>query len=91
MSGQARRRVCANIAGLSQGTTLDSNTRLRIASRIHFALLRHLGEGIDVALMLKSDDYAREALWVCEAIGSAELTALARQFQAGMPAATRAA
>jgi len=59
---------------------LDANTRLRIATRIHFALLHRLGEGIDVGTMLKNDAEAREVLWVCEACGSAELAALARQF-----------
>ena len=62
---------------------MDANTRLRIATRIHFALRRHLGEGVDVAQMLRSEDYAREALWVCEAIGDPELAALARQYEAG--------
>jgi hypothetical protein len=62
---------------------LDANTRLRIATRIHFALRRHLGESVDVAQMLRNDDYAREALWVCEAIGDPELAALAKQYQAG--------
>jgi len=65
---------------------LDANTRLRIATRIHFALRRHLGEGVDVAQMLQSDAYAREALWVCEASGDAELAALARQYPLAPPA-----
>ena len=59
---------------------MDLNTRLRIATRIHFALLRHLGESIDVAVMLKRPAEAREVLWVCEASGDAELMALARQY-----------
>jgi hypothetical protein len=60
---------------------VDLNTRLRIATRIHFALLRHLGEGVDVAKMLKHEDQAREVLWVCEASGDAELVALGQQYQ----------
>lgn len=60
---------------------MDLNTRLRIATRIHFALLRHLGEGVDVAAMLKNEEQAREVLWVCEASGDEELVALGRQFQ----------
>jgi len=60
---------------------VDLNTRLRIATRIHFALLRHLGEGVDVAVMLKHDSQAREVLWVCDASGDAELVALARQYR----------
>lgn len=60
---------------------MDHNTRLRIATRIHFALLRHLGEGVDVAVMLKQESVAREVLWVCEACGDSELMALGRQYQ----------
>ena len=60
---------------------MDLNTRLRIATRIHFALLRNLGEGVDVGAMLKNEEQAREVLWVCEASGDEELMALGRQFQ----------
>jgi len=60
---------------------VDLNNRLRIATRIHFALLRHLGEGVDVATMLKQKNQAREVLWVCEASGDPELVALGRQYQ----------
>ena len=59
---------------------MDANTRLRIATRIHFALLHRLGEGIDVGHMLKNEAEAREVLWVCEACGDPELGALARQY-----------
>jgi hypothetical protein len=61
---------------------LDANNRLRIATRIHFALLRHLGaDMVDVGQMLKSDSEAREVLWVCDATGDAELMSLARRFR----------
>ncbi|HEX6708275.1 MAG TPA: hypothetical protein VF169_26310 [Albitalea sp.] len=60
---------------------MDANTRLRVATRIHFALLRHLGEGVDVASMLKNDAEAREILWVCEGSGDRELMTLARQYE----------
>ncbi len=59
---------------------MDANNRLRIATRIHFGLLRHLGEGVDVARMLRNGPEAREVLWVCEASGDRELMALAQQF-----------
>jgi hypothetical protein len=59
---------------------LSVHTRLRIATRIHFALMHRLGEGIDVGAMLKHEAHAREVLWVCEALGDPELLALARQF-----------
>ncbi|CAN5183330.1 hypothetical protein BH11PSE9_BH11PSE9_03010 [soil metagenome] len=59
---------------------MDPTTRLRIATRIHFALLRHFGEDVGIQALLDSDANAREALWVCEASGDAELVMLARQF-----------
>ena len=59
---------------------MDANNRLRIATRIHFALMRHLGaDMVDVGQMLKSDSEAREVLWVCDATGDAELMSLARR------------
>ncbi len=71
---------------------MDPTIRLRIANRIHFALLRHYGEDVDVATLLLGRAEAREALWVCEASGQTELVQLARQFsaataQAAVPAA----
>ncbi len=59
---------------------MDPTTRLRIATRIHFALLRHFGEDVGIQALLDGDANAREALWVCEACGHAELVMLARQF-----------
>ena len=59
---------------------MDPTTRLRIATRIHFALLRHFGEDVGIQALLDGDANAREALWVCEACGDAELVMLARQF-----------
>ena len=76
------------IAKLSQedtnnprGLELDATTRLRIATRIHFALLRHFGEDVEVSVLLRGGDDAREALWVCQASGDAELVTLAEQFR----------
>lgn len=69
---------------------MDTSIRLRIATRIHFALLRHYGESVDVGLLLKNDASAREALWVCEASGDAEMTALARQFRHASKAEAKA-
>ena len=70
---------------------VQTNTRLRIATRIHFALLRHLGEGIDVGTMLKHDAEAREVLWVCDASGDDELVSLARQYRRAVELEARAA
>jgi hypothetical protein len=61
---------------------VDTSIRLRIATRIHFALLRHFGEDVEVGTLLKNEAEANEALWVCEASNDAELIALARQFRA---------
>jgi hypothetical protein len=59
---------------------MDPN-RFRLATRIHFALLRQYGEDVDVAALLKGSLEAREALWVCEASDDRELVALAAQFR----------
>ena len=58
----------------------DPTVRLRLATRIHFALLRHCGEPVGVSTLMKGGSEAREALWVCQASGHAELVALALQF-----------
>jgi len=59
---------------------MDPN-RFRLATRIHFALLRQYGEDVDVAALLKGSPEAREALWVCAASDDRELVALAAQFK----------
>ncbi len=71
------------------GHPLDPTIRLRIATRIHFALLRQYGEDVSVSTLLGDARDAREALWVCEASGIDELASLAKQFKAApkpMPA-----
>ncbi|MFN3415075.1 MAG: hypothetical protein ACK4ZD_02015 [Caldimonas sp.] len=66
---------------------MDRRThRLQIATRIHFALLRELGSGIDVGLMLSRELYALDVLNVCRASENEELERLAEQFvQASAP------
>lgn len=59
---------------------MDS-TLLRIATRIHFALLRHYGERVEVSDLLQDEALAREVLWVCDASADREMIALARQFR----------
>ena len=59
---------------------MDPN-RFRLATRIHFALLRHYGEDVDVGSLVKGSPEAREALWVCEASHDRELVELAAQFK----------
>jgi hypothetical protein len=66
---------------------LDPTIRLRLATRIHFALRRSYGEDVEVSTLLRGSPEAREVLWVCEASGDAELVALARQFAEATAAA----
>ena len=70
---------------------MDPTNRLRIATRIHFALLRHYGEDVAVSTLLKGGGDAREALWVCEASENNELMTLAQQFEAAAKEAARSA
>ena len=60
---------------------MDPTIRLRIATRIHFALLRHYNEDVAIGSLLKDERVARETLWVCEASGVEELIALGQQFE----------
>ena len=59
---------------------MDPTIRLRLATRIHFALRRNYGEDVEVSTLLRSLPDAREALWVCAASGDTELVSLAKQF-----------
>ena len=69
---------------------MDASIRFRIATRIHHALIRELGDGIDVVMMLGREPYAREVLHVCNACGSRELVRLARHFRAATEQELRA-
>lgn len=60
---------------------MDLSTRLRLATRIHFALLRHFGEKVEIGALMKAEGDVREAIWVCEASGDPELAAMARQLR----------
>jgi hypothetical protein len=70
---------------------MDPTIRLRIANRIHFALLRHYSEDVAVSSLLKDERVAREALWVCEASGVDELITLGKQFETAARQEARAA
>ena len=63
--------------------------RFRLATRIHFALLRKYGEDVDVGSLLKGSPEAREALWVCEASDDRELVELAAELKRLAKAAAR--
>jgi hypothetical protein len=62
-----------------------SNRRLQLATRIHYALMREIGVGIDVGRMLKHPLYARDVLLVCDACSGHDLPRLATAFR-GMDA-----
>ena len=66
----------------------SSNRRLQLATRIHYALLREIGQGIDVGRLLKHPLYARDVLLVCDACTGHDLRRLATAFRgASMPGA----
>ncbi len=58
-----------------------SPSPLQIATKIHFYLMRELGQGIDVEKMLKQPRYARDVLLVCDACSGTELAQLAVQYR----------
>ena len=67
----------------------STNRRLQLATRIHYALLREIGQGIDVGSLLKHPLYARDVLLVCDACTGHDLRRLAAAFRgASMPHAT---
>ena len=54
----------------------QSPSPLQIATKIHFFLLRELGQGIDVERMLTHRRYERDVLLVCEACKGTDLALL---------------
>ena len=58
--------------------TPTSNRRLQLATRIHYALMRELGQGIDVGRLLKQPLYARDVLQVVAGAGVAHQQHVAR-------------
>jgi hypothetical protein len=60
----------------------STNRRLQLATRIHYALLREIGQGIDVGSLLKHPLYARDVLLVCDACTGHDLRRLAIAFRA---------
>jgi len=63
----------------SNNTALPS--RLQIATRIHQLLLRELGQGVAVEMLLTRERYARDVLLVCDALRGSELAQLADDFR----------
>lgn len=61
---------------------MDLKARMHLATRIHYALLRFLGTGIEANRMVGDASYAREVLFVCEGSKDEVLQDLGRQFAA---------
>ncbi|HSW27536.1 MAG TPA: hypothetical protein VLJ62_32560 [Burkholderiaceae bacterium] len=69
-----------------------TNRRLLLATRIHYSLLREIGQGVDVGRLLKHPLYARDVLLVCDACTGHDLRRLATAFRGAlMPAAAAGA
>jgi hypothetical protein len=60
----------------------DRFTRLQLATRIHFDLLREHGLRIDVGRMLRQRGYARQVLRRCGGAASVSLHDLVERFDA---------
>jgi hypothetical protein len=58
-----------------------ANRRLQLATRIHYALMRELGFGIDVGRLMKQPLYARDVLLVCDGCSGHDLPRLAIAFR----------
>jgi hypothetical protein len=69
---------------------MENTERMRVATRIHYALLRYMGSGIEVDSMLARADYAREVLYVCEGSGDAVLQQLGRLYRDAIATPTAA-
>jgi hypothetical protein len=77
---EGRARADTARSRIGEKTFMDEHLRLRLASRINHLLLRELGEGVDVGMLLKRAPYATEVLYVCAASGNPELKALGEEF-----------
>jgi hypothetical protein len=79
----ARRSTTDRMATREAAVMMDrsTNRRLQLATRIHYALLREIGQGIDVGRLLKHPLYARDVLLVCDACSGHDLRRLATAFR----------
>lgn len=57
------------------------HTLLQLATRIHHALLREIGSGIDIGAMLREQRYASEILYLCRACEDLALRTLGECFE----------
>ena len=54
--------------------------RFHLATRIHFALLRAVGEGVDVRRMMRERSYADQVIMMCQEFDGTTLAELAERF-----------
>ncbi|CAN5807555.1 hypothetical protein BH09PSE5_BH09PSE5_18470 [soil metagenome] len=64
---------------------MERHSLLQIATRIHYALLREIGTGIDIGAMLRQQGYAREVIYLCRACSDPEIRALGEHFESLTP------
>ena len=69
--------------GVLRQQTAAMHTRhcLKLADRIHRALVREIGQGLDRQRLLREPLYARDVLLVCDALHHSDLPDLARHFR----------
>jgi len=65
---------------------MNARRCLKIAQRIHWLLVREMGDGIDAERMLSDALYARDVLLVCDAMREHELATLSPRFRRAMEA-----
>ena len=60
---------------------MDPNACLRIATRLHFMLRRHLDQDFEIGVLIQGGFEARAALRLCRNSGLAELVTLAHELE----------
>ena len=60
---------------------MDPNTCLRLATRLHFMLRRHLDQEFEISVLMQGGFEARAALRLCRNSGLLELTNLALELE----------
>ncbi len=60
---------------------MDPNACLRLATRLHFMLRRHLDQEFEISVLMQGGFEARAALRLCRNSGLAELVSLAHELE----------
>jgi hypothetical protein len=63
---------------------MNRSRALRIGNRINLVLLRQLDQGCNVRRLIDDPLYARDVLFVCDAMPGTDLVALARDFRGAL-------